>query len=196
MAPMPTATKFDQGESGKKFDITNYRGMIGSLLYLTACRPDIMFSTCLCARFQADPRESHFTYVKYIFRYLKCTPNLGIWYPKDTGFNLVGYTDSDFAACKIDMKSTSGRCQFLGRRLVSWYSKKQHSVSTSIAEVEYIAVGSCSAQILWMRNQLQDYGLMLNKIPIFCDNTSVIAISNNPDHHSRTRYIDIMYHFI
>ena len=170
--------------------------MIGSLLYLTASRPDIMFATCLCARFQADPKESHLIAVKRIFRYLKGTPNLGIWYPKDTGFNLIGYTDSDFAGCKIDRKSTSGSCQFLGRRLVSWYSKKQHSVSTSTAEAEYIAAGSCCAQILWMRNQLQDYGFMLDKIPILCDNTSAIAIANNPVQHTRTKHIDIRYHFL
>ncbi|KAK1402380.1 hypothetical protein POM88_001985 [Heracleum sosnowskyi] len=151
--PMPTATKLDKDETGKKVDITSYRGMIGSLLYLTASRPDIMFATCLCARFQSDPKESHLIAVTRIFRYLKGTPNLGIWYPKDIGFDLIGYTDSDFAGCKIDRKSTSGSCQFLGRRLVSWYSKKQHSVSTSTAEAEYIAAGSCCAQILWMRNQ-------------------------------------------
>jgi hypothetical protein len=194
--PMPTATKLDEDKSGKSVDITSYRGMIGSLLYLTASRPDIMFSTCLCARFQANPKESHLIAVKRIFRYLKGTPNLGIWYPKDTGFELVGYTDSDFAGCKIDRKSTSGSCQFLGKRLVSWYSKKQHSVSTSTAEAEYIAAGSCCAQILWIRNQLQDYGFVLNKIPIFCDNTSAIAITNNPVQHSRTKHIDIRYHFI
>ena len=194
--PMPTAVKLDQDKSGKSVDITKYRGMIGSLLYLTASRPDIMFATCLCARFQADPKESHLIAVKRIFRYLKGTPNLGIWYPKDTGFDLIGYTDSDFAGCKIDRKSTSGSCQFLGRRLVSWYSKKQHSMSTSTAEAEYIAAGSCCAQILWMRNQLQDYGLMLDKIPILCDNTSAIAIANNPVQHSRTKHIDIRYHFL
>ena len=194
--PMPTTSKLDQDKTGKKVDITSYRGMIGSLLYLTASRPDIMFATCLCARFQAEPKESHLIAVKRIFRYLKGTPNLGIWYPKGTGFDLVGYTDSDFAGCKIDRKSTSGSCQFLGRRLVSWHSKKQHSVSTSTAEAEYIAAGSCCAQILWMRNQLRDYGLLVSKIPIFCDNTSAIAISNNPVQHSRTKHIDIRYHFI
>ena len=193
---MPTATKLDQDKSGKKVEIISYRGMIGSLLYLTASRPDIMFSTCLCARFQADPKESHLIAVKRIFRYLKGTQYLGIWYPKGTGFDLEGYTDSDFAGYKIDRKSTSGSCQFLGRRLVSWQSKKQNSVSTSTAEAEYIAAGSCCAQILWMRNQLRDYGLMLKKIPIYCDNTSAIAISNNPVQHSRTKHIDIRYHFL
>ena len=98
--------------------------MIGSLLYLTASRPDIMLYTCLCARFQSDPSESNRIVVKRIFRYLKGTPTLGIWYPKDTGFDLVGDTDSDCAGCKIDRKSTSRSCQFLGRRLVSWYNKK------------------------------------------------------------------------
>ena len=169
--------------------------MIGSLLYLTASRPDIMVSTFLCARFQANPKESHLIAVKHIFKYLKGTPYLGIWHPKGTCFDLIGYTDSDFAGCKIDRKSTSGSCQFLGRRLVSWYRKKQHSVSTSTAEAEYIA-GSCCAQILWIRNQLRDYGLLLNKIPIFCDNTSAITISNNPVQHSRTKHIYIRYHFI
>lgn len=194
--PMATATKLDEDKTGKPVDITSYRGMIGSLLYLTASRPDIMFATCLCARFQADPRESHLITVKRIFRYLKGTPNLGIWYPRDTGFNLIGYTDSDYAGCRIDRKSTSGACQFLGRRLVSWQSKKQHTVSTSTAEAEYIAAGSCVAQILWMRNQLKDYGMEHKKIPIMCDNTSAIAITNNPVDHSRTKHIDIRYHFI
>ncbi|KAJ9547528.1 hypothetical protein OSB04_020071 [Centaurea solstitialis] len=93
--------------------------MIGSLLYLTASRPDIMFSTCLCARFQADPKESHLNAVKRIFRYLKGTPDLGLWYPKDSGFDLIGYSDSDFAGSKLDRKSTTGSCQLLGGKLNS-----------------------------------------------------------------------------
>ena len=170
--------------------------MVGSLLYLTASRPDIMFATCLCARFQSNPKESHLIAIKRIFRYLKGTPNLGLWYPKNNGFDLIGYSDSDYAGCKIDRKSTTGSCQFLGGRLVSWFSKKQHSVSTSTAEAEYIAAGSCCAQILWMKNQLMDYGLVLRDIPIYCDNTSAIAISDNPVQHSRTKHIDIRHHFI
>jgi hypothetical protein len=194
--PMATVTKLELNTKEKKVDISSFRGMVGSLLYLTASRPDIMFSTCLCARFQADPRESHLIAIKRIFRYLKGTPNLGIWYPKDTGIDLIGYSDADFAGCRIDRKSTTGTCQFLGNKLVSWFSKKQNSVSTSTAEAEYIAAGSCCAQILWMKNQLLDYGLRVEKIPIFCDNTSAIAISENPVQHSRTKHIDIRYHFI
>ena len=194
--PSTTAVKLGPCENSIKVDVTSYRGMIGSLLYLTASRPDIMYATCLCARFQADPRDIHLVAVKRILRYLKGTPNLGIWYPKESGFNLVGYTDSDYAGSVVDRKSTSGSCQFLGSRLVSWYSKKQQTVSNSTAEAEYIAAGSCCAQILWIRNQLRDYGSVLNKIPILCDNTSAIAITNNPVQHTRTKHIDIRYHFI
>ena len=92
--------------------------------------------------------------------------------------------------------STSGSCQFLGSRLISWYSKKHQTVSNSTVEAEYIAAGSCCAQILWIRNQLRDYGFMLSKIPILCDNISVIAISNNLVQHPRTKHIDVRYHFI
>ena len=112
--PMATPTKLDQDKSGKKVNISSFRGMIGSLLYLTASRPDIMFVTYLCARFQSDPKESHLIAVERIFRYLNGTPNLGIWYPKNTRFDLTGYTDSDYAGCRIDRKSTSGSYQFLG----------------------------------------------------------------------------------
>ena len=193
--PMATTTKLDPNV-GESVEITTYRGMIGSLLYLTASRPDIMYATCLCARFQADPREPHLVAVKRIFRYLKGSQNLGLWYPRESDFKLIGYSDADFAGCKIDRKSTTGTCQFLGGRLVSWFSKKQKSISTSTTEVEYIAVGSCCAQILWMKHQLQDYGLQYSKIPIYCDNQSAIAIIGNPVHHSMTKHISIKYHFI
>ncbi|KAL8121917.1 hypothetical protein AgCh_018593 [Apium graveolens] len=111
--PSTTIVKLGPCENSIKVDVTSYRGMIGSLLYLTASRPDIMYVTCLCARFQVDPRDIHLVVVKRILRYLKGTPNLGIWYPKESGFNLVGYTDSDYAGSVIDRKSTSGSCQFL-----------------------------------------------------------------------------------
>ncbi|KAK1380648.1 hypothetical protein POM88_027392 [Heracleum sosnowskyi] len=141
ITPMATATKLDK-DTGASVDMTNYRGMIGSLFYLTASRPDIMYATCLCARFQADPRESHLTAVKRIFKYLKGTITLGLWYPRESEFKLIGYSDADFAGCKIDKKSTSGSCQFLGDRLVSWYIKKQKSISTSTTEAEYIVAGN------------------------------------------------------
>ncbi|KAJ9553231.1 hypothetical protein OSB04_017276 [Centaurea solstitialis] len=194
--PMAPPLTLDKDSKGKAVDVTLYRGMIGSLLYLTASRPDIMYSTCLCARYQAEPKESHLTAVKRIFRYLKGTPNLGLWYSKDSGFDLTAYSDSDFAGCKIDRKSTTGGCHLLGGKLVSWTSKKQNSVSTSTTEAEYVAAGICCAQVLWLRNQLQDYDIQLSKIPIYCDNTSAIAIANNPVLHSKTKHIEVRYHFI
>ena len=122
--PSSTAAKLGACDSYVKVDVSSYRGMIGSLLYLTSSRPDIMYATFLCARFQADPRDIHLIVVKRILRYLKGTPNLGIWYPRDFGFNLLGYTDSDYVGSVVDRKSTSGSCQFLGSRLISWYNKK------------------------------------------------------------------------
>ncbi|KAJ9547054.1 hypothetical protein OSB04_019597 [Centaurea solstitialis] len=143
--PMAPPLSLDKDSNGKPIDVTLYRGMIGSLLYVTTSRPDIMYSTCLCARYQVEPKESQLTDVKRIFRYLKGTPNLGLWYSKDSGFDLTASSDSDFAGCKIDRKSTTGGCHLLGGKLVSWTSKKQNSVSTSTAEAEYVATGICCA---------------------------------------------------
>ena len=170
--------------------------MIGSLLYLTASRPDIMFSVCLCARFQSNPKESHLIAVKRILRYLHGSPNLGLWYPHSNSFNLTGFSDADYAGSKIDRKSTSGTCQFLGPCLVSWSSRKQNSVAISTTEAEYVAAGSCCAQILWMRQTLQDFGVSFDPTPIFCDNTSTINLAKNPIQHSRTKHIEIRHHFL
>jgi hypothetical protein len=117
--PMLTSGHLDLTKDGKPVDQKVYRSMIGSLLYLCASRPDIMLSVCMCARYQAAPKECHLKAVKRIVRYLLHTPNFGIWYPKGSSFNLVGYSDSDYAGDKVDIKSTSGTCQFLGRYLVS-----------------------------------------------------------------------------
>ena len=131
---MKTNVDLKLDPEGIQVDQKLYRSMIGSLLYLCACRPDIMFSVGLCARFQSNPKESHMIAVKRILRYLVDTPTLGLWYPSGTSFDLVGYTDSDWGGDKVDRKSTSGACQFLGRSLVSWSSKKQSCVATSSTE--------------------------------------------------------------
>jgi hypothetical protein len=163
---MSSTIKLDKDQNGKNVDIKQCRGMIGSLLYLTASRPDIMFSFCLCARFQSCPKESHLVAVKRIFRYLLGTIDLGLLYPKFTSLPLVSYSDANFAGCKIDRKSTSGTCHFLGHSLVSWFSKKQNSVTLSIAEAEYIAAGSFWAQVLYMKQQLEDFKLKFDHISI------------------------------
>jgi hypothetical protein len=194
--PMETHKQLTADLEGEDMDVHLYRSMIGSLMYLTASRPDIMFAVCVCARFQVKPKQSHLQAVKRIFRYLKGQPRLGLWYPQDSPFELVAYTDSDYGGANLDRKSTSGGCQFMGARLVSWQCKKQTTVSTSTAEAEYVAASSCCSQVLWIQNQMLDYGISIMKTPIFIDNNSAISIVNNPVKHSKTKHIEIRFHFI
>ncbi|KAJ9545432.1 hypothetical protein OSB04_025139 [Centaurea solstitialis] len=194
--PMETHKHLTADVEGEEVDVHQYRSMIGSLMYLTASRPDIMFAVCVCARFQVRPKESHLHAVKRIFKYLKGQPRLGLWYRNDTSFDLVAYTDSDYGGANLDRKSTSGGCQFLGGRLVSWQCKKQTTVSQSTTEAEYIAASQCCSQVLWIQNQMQDYSLSFLQTPIYIDNNSAISIVNNPVKHSKTKHIEIKYHLI
>ena len=128
--PMVDRTKLDEDTEGIPVDQTKYRSMIGSLMYLTASRPDLLFSVCMCARYQSKPSKKHLEAVKRIFRYLHGTNNMGLWYPKDTSMELTAYSDADHAGCQDTRRSTSGAAQFLGNKLVSWSSKRQMSTST------------------------------------------------------------------
>ncbi|GJR23857.1 retrovirus-related pol polyprotein from transposon TNT 1-94 [Tanacetum coccineum] len=193
--PMATE-RLDADLQGTPTDQTTYRHMIGGLMYLTASRPDIAFATFVCARYQARPTVKHLKEVKRIFRYLRQSYNMGLWYPKDSGFELIAYSDADHAGCKDDCKSTSGGLQFLGGKLMSWSSKKQDCTAMSTAEAEYVSFSACCAQVIWMRTQLLDYGYKYNRISMYCDSKSAIAISCNPVQHSKTKHIDIRYHFI
>ncbi|GKB38936.1 retrovirus-related pol polyprotein from transposon TNT 1-94 [Tanacetum coccineum] len=176
--PMVPPNNLGPSLSGKPVNETLYRGMIGSLIY------------------QANPKELHLIAVKRIFRYLKGTPILGLWYPKCSGFDLKGYSDSEYVGCNMDRKSRSGACQLLGGKLVCWSAKNQQSLAMSSAKDEYVAATGCCANILWMKSKLNDYDIQYKTIPIFCNNTSAIAISNNHFLHLRTKHIDIRYHFI
>nr|GEZ64060.1 copia protein [Tanacetum cinerariifolium] len=147
-----------------------------------APRVCIVHATCLCARYQAKPIEKHLKEVKRIFRYLRGTVNTCLWYMKDSGFELTGFSDADYAGCKDSFKSTSGGAQFLGEKLVSWSSKKQDCTALLTVEAEYVSLSACCAQVLWMQTQLMDYGFIFKKIPIYCDSKSAIAISCNPEH--------------
>ncbi|GKE54030.1 putative ribonuclease H-like domain-containing protein, partial [Tanacetum coccineum] len=157
-------------------DVHLYRSMIGSLMYLTASRPDIMFAVCACSRFQVTPKTSHLHAVKRIFRYLKGKPKLGLWYPRVSSFTLEAYLDSDYARTNLDRKSTTGGCQFLGRRLISWQCKKQTIVATSTIEAEYVAAANYYGQVLWVQNQMLDYGFSFINTKIYIDNESTICI--------------------
>jgi hypothetical protein len=127
--PMSMTTALDADKDEEPVDQKEYRSMIGSLLYMTAMRPDIQFSVFLCARFQVSPRTSHRQAVKQIFRYIRYTPELRLWYSASSSLSLFGFSDADFAGCRVDRKSTSGTCQFFGSSLVSWSSRKQSSVA-------------------------------------------------------------------
>nr|GFA37151.1 hypothetical protein [Tanacetum cinerariifolium] len=171
---MESKDKLDLDQNGTPVDATKYRSMIGALMYLTSSRPDIVHVNCLCARYQAKPTEKHLKEVKRIF-FISEEPLIRVF---DT------------------FKSTSGGAQFLGEKLVSWSSKKQECTALSTAEAEYVSLSACCAQVLWMRTQLTDYGFYFNKIPIYCDSKSAIAISCNLVQHSRTKHIAVRYHFI
>ncbi|GJR26011.1 retrovirus-related pol polyprotein from transposon TNT 1-94 [Tanacetum coccineum] len=194
--PLATKPKLDVDLSGEPVDQSDYRSKIRSLMYLTSSRPDLVQAVCYCARYQARPTQKHLKEVKRIFKYLKGTINMGLWYPKDSGFELTAFSDADHAGCLDTRKSTSGGIQFLGDKLVSWMSKKQNCTAMSSAEAEYVALSASCAQVMWMRTQLQDYGFNYNKIPLYCDSQSAIAISCNPVQHSRTKHIHTRYHFI
>ncbi|GJY83858.1 putative ribonuclease H-like domain-containing protein [Tanacetum coccineum] len=167
--PMVEKSKLDEDPQGKAIVLTCYRGMIGTLMYLTSSRPDLVFVVCMCARYQAKPTEKHLHAVKLIFRYLRGTINMGLWYLKDSCIALTAFADADHAGCQDTRKITSGKA-------------------------EYIALSGCCAQILWMRSQL--YGLGFNMIPLYCDNKSAIALCCNNVQHSRSKHIDIRHHFI
>ncbi|GKB30009.1 retrovirus-related pol polyprotein from transposon TNT 1-94 [Tanacetum coccineum] len=194
--PMVEKSKLDEDKEGKAVDPSHYRGMIGTLLYLTASRPDLQFAICMCARYQAWPIEKHLHAVKRIFRYLRGTVNRGLWYLKDSSIALTAFEYADHAGCQDTRRSISGSMQFLGDRLVSWSSKRQKSAEISSTEAEYIAMSGSCAQILWMRSQLTDYGLGFNKISMYCDNKSAISLCCNNVQHSRSKHIDIRFHFI
>ena len=134
--------------------------------------------------------------VKRIIKYLKDTTNVGLRYRKGTSLSLIGFLDFDFAGCKLDRKNTSGRCHLLGSSLVSLNCKKQSFIALSNAKADFIVVGSCCAQNLWMKHQLEDFGVTLDHIPLKCDNTSNINLSKNPIMHFRTKHIEIRHHFL
>nr|GEV12446.1 copia protein [Tanacetum cinerariifolium] len=181
---------------GKQVDAILYRGMIGSLVYLTSSRPDLIYAVCICALYQAKPTKKHLQSIKRIFRYLKGTINMGLWYSKDTSMSLTSYADANHAGCRDNRRSTSGSAQFLGDKLVSWSSKKQKCMAILSTEAAYIALSGCCAQILWLRSQLTNYGFQFNKIPLYCDNKSAITLCGNNVQHSRAKHISVCYHFI
>ncbi|GKC15460.1 putative ribonuclease H-like domain-containing protein [Tanacetum coccineum] len=194
--PIETLKPLLKDAEAEDVDVHLYRSMIGSLMYLTASRPDIMFVVCACARFQVTPKVLHLHVVKRIFKYLKGQPKLGLWYPKDSPFDLEAYTDNDYAGASLNRKSTTGGCQFLERRLISWQCKKQTIVANFTTKTEYVAASCCCGQVLWIQNQMLDYRYNFMNTKIFIDNESTICIVKNQVFHSKTKHIEIKHHFI
>nr|GEV95607.1 hypothetical protein [Tanacetum cinerariifolium] len=194
--PMETSKPLMKDENAKDVDVYLYRSMIGSLMYLTSLRHDIMFVLCACTRFQVTPKVLHLHTVKRIFRYLKGQPKLDLWYPKDSPFDLEAYTDGNYAGASLDRKSTTGGCQFLRRRLISWQCKKKTVVANSTTEAEYVAASNYCRHVLWIQNQMLDYGYNFMNTNIFIDNESTICRVKNLVFHSKTKHIKIRHHFI
>lgn len=195
--PMETGCKLTKSDDSLEVNQSEYRSMIGSLLYLTASRSDLMFAVCLVSSFQSAPKQSHLNAVKQIFRYIQGRQDYGLWYPRNNDFTLVGFTNSDWASCLDDRKSTNGAAFFLSDCLVAWHSKRQDCVTLSTAESEYIATTACCTQLIWISHQVIDMGISIAKpISIYCDNTSAINLSKNPVMHSRTKHVAIKFHFL
>ncbi|GKC56271.1 putative ribonuclease H-like domain-containing protein [Tanacetum coccineum] len=194
--PMETQKALLKDADGEDVDEHLYRSMIGSLMYLTSSRPDIIFVVYAGARFQVNPKVSHLHTMKRIFRYLKGQPKLGLWYPKDSPFDLVEYTYSDNGGARLDSKSITGGCHFLGCRLILWQCKKQTAVVNSTTKAEYIAASNYCGHVLWIQNQLLDYKYNFMQTKIHIDNESTICILKNPVFYLKTKHIEIRHHFI
>ena len=195
--PLAVNEKLSKVDGSELADETLYRQMVGSLLYLTATRPDIMFAASLLARFMHNPTKKHMGTTKRVLRYIQGTMNYGIAYEKGKWAVLIGYCDSDWSGSEDDMRSTSGYAFNLGSGAFSWASIKQSSVALSTAEAEYMSAAEATAQAMWLRFVLSDFGEeQVEPTQLLCDNTSAIAISKNPVHHHKTRHINRRFHFI
>jgi hypothetical protein len=180
--PMSMTTALDADEEGEHMDQKEYQS--------------IQFSVCLCADFQASPRTSHRQAVKRIFRYLRHTPDFGLWYPASSSLALQGFSDADFAECRLDRKSTSETCQFFGSSSVSWCCRKQSSVAQSTTKAEYVAAASFCSQRLWITYTMSDFGEEYTHVLLQCDSTNAISVAKNLVLHSKTKHIEVRYHFL
>ena len=195
--PMAINEKLSKYDGKPKVDGAMYRSLVGSLIYLTHTRPDIVNAVSIVSRFMSEPSKDHLTAAKRILRYIKGTKSYGIMYETEKDFKLTGYTDSDWAGSVDDRKSTSGYVFQLGNKVVSWSSKKQATVALSSAEAEYIAATSAAREAVWLRRILIDLQhKQETPTTMFCDNMSTIAMTKNPVFHSRSKHIEIRHHYI
>lgn len=195
--PTEVGLKLRKNREGKKVDSTLYKQIMGSLMYLTATRPEITYSVSLISRYMENPTELHLLAAQRIFRYLQGTIDFGLLYKKGKKLDLFGFTDSDYAGAIDDRKSTSGYVFMLGSRAVSWSSKKQPIVTLSTTEAEFVAATSCACQAIWLKKILEELHFKQEgATAIYCDNSSTIKLSKNPVLHGRSKHIDVKVHFL
>ncbi|KZV47100.1 retrovirus-related Pol polyprotein from transposon TNT 1-94, partial [Dorcoceras hygrometricum] len=195
--PVELGLKLTRYCEGKKIDSTVFKQIVGSLMYLTATRPDIMYSVSLISRYMENPTEVHLLAAKRILRYLQGTQKLSLYYKKGEKADLIAFCDSDYAGDQDDRKSTSGYVFLLGSAAVSWSSKKQSIVTLSTTEAEFVAATSCACQAIWLKKILTDLKFKTHgPTVIYCDNNSAIKLSKNPVLHGRSKHIDVKYHFL
>ena len=195
--PMSLNEKLKQDDGAEKADAELYRRLVGSLIYLTNTRPDIIHAVNVVSRFIQEPSKLHHAAAKRILRYLQGSQRQGIKYVKEENNKLVGYFDSDWAGSIDDRKSTSGYIFCLGSKMISWSSKKQKSIALSSAEAEYIAATDAACEAVWLRRVLLDLQQpQVQPTIIYCDNMSAIALSKNPVFHAKSKHIELRHHFI
>lgn len=195
--PIVPGFKLMRDEDGVRVDGTLYKQIVGSLMYLTATRPDMMFVVSLLSRYMERPTELHLQAAKRALRYLKGTLDFGLFYKKEGNEKLIGYTDSDYAGDQDDRKSTSGYVFMISSGAVSWSSKKQPVVTLSTTEAEFIAAASSACQVVWLRRILQELDhVQCKPTTVYCDNSSAIKLSKNPVMHGRSKHIDVRFHFL
>jgi hypothetical protein len=195
--PVEYGLKLTRDSGGRKVNSTVYKQIVGSLMYLTATRPDIMHATGLISRYMECPREMHLLVAKRIMRYLKGTLEYGLFYKKGVKSDLIAFTDSDYAGDQDDRRSTSGYVFMMGTGAISWSSKKQPIVTLSTTEAEFVAATACTCQAIWLRKILEElHSKQVGAITIFCDNNSAIKLSKNPVLHGRSKHIDVKYYFL
>lgn len=195
--PIVPGMKLSKEGDENRVDCTLYKQLIGSLMYITTTRPDLMFVVCLLSRYMSDPREEHMQAAKRVMRYIKGTLGFGVFYKRRMSGELTVYTDSDYAGDVDSRRSTSGYAFLLSGGAVAWASKKQPVVTLSTTEAEFIAAAFCASQCIWMRRILEELGLLQTSCTmILCDNNSTIKLSKNPVLHGRSKHIDVRFHFL
>lgn len=189
--------KMCKNEGGVKVNETYFKQMVGSLMYITSTRPDMMFVVSLISRFMSRPTELHFQAAKRAMRYLRGTVNYGILYKKRGVEELMAFADSDYVGDVEDRKSNSGYAFLMNGSVVAWSSKKQPIVTLSITEAEFVAAAACACQAIWMRRILKEFGYTQEGCTtVMCDNSSAIKLSKNPVMHGRSKHIDVRFHFL